>query len=722
MTQYGSGEGTFAERLGDLASAPVDEQVVLARREIVDHCLYGVDKNPVAAEMAKLSLWLTTMARERPFTFLDHAIQVGDSLLGITDLEQLRWLHLDPSQRKGVGGFETLALDERIREATELARHLQELSVVTVRDASEKQRLHEDLRGRLADLATVADTVVGAAISTAGKRGQTMEERLGTQLLRVRTALDAASSASERSAALAALRGISTGWLRTDPAEGVPTPWERLCLHWPLAFPEVFLGGDGRRGFDCFVGNPPFLGKKYWKQTLGDPWLTYVDLMLGPAPKLNLAGVFLRRVSDLLSRTGAAGLICPASLTEGGAAEASYGVLNSYGCIYRARPFFAWPGEANVDVSLVWFSRQETFAGFYINDEAVTSIDERLSTRDRSRPLRLARIDLDSFIGSNNVAGEALLLRDGDEWVDRLRGTDSPFLSRYVTGEDITKHAMERLDRWVVDVGDLNLDRVALASTVTRDFLEQVVSPARDNSALDRYKGLRDRWWQIWSHNAASYRRLRMSDSCLVLPVVSKYVVAMRAPTSYTYTNKVCIVLETRPDLEVLLNSALFDHWAREYSGSMGLRVQLSMADAVHTFCGPGDSIVFDSLADWQVARSELLGHTAGLTGLYNGVHNPNEKDRDIVGFRELQVALDHAVRDAYGWADLELDHHHWETPQGMRFTVSPAAKDELLDRLLELNHQRYAEEVAAGLHDKKSKKTPAKRAKAVDENQESML
>ncbi len=52
---------------------------------------------------------------------------------------------------------------------------------------------------------------------------------------------------------------------------------------------------------------------------------------------------------------------------------------------------------------------------------------------------------------------------------------------------------------------------------------------------------------------------------------------------------------------------------------------------------------------------------------------------------------LDHAVRDAYGWTDLELNHHHWTTPQGMRFTVGPEAKDELLDRLLELNHERYA-------------------------------
>src|SRR5690606_8447348 len=67
VTEHGPGEGRFATRLADLAAAPADEQVVLARREVVDHCLYGVDKNPVAAEMAKLSLWLTTMARERPF-------------------------------------------------------------------------------------------------------------------------------------------------------------------------------------------------------------------------------------------------------------------------------------------------------------------------------------------------------------------------------------------------------------------------------------------------------------------------------------------------------------------------------------------------------------------------------------------------------------------------------------------------------------------------------
>ena len=73
------------------------EVVIAARRAVADRCLYGVDRNPMAVEMAKLSLWLVTLSKERPFSFLDHALKAGDSLLGITDLDQLRALHLDPA-------------------------------------------------------------------------------------------------------------------------------------------------------------------------------------------------------------------------------------------------------------------------------------------------------------------------------------------------------------------------------------------------------------------------------------------------------------------------------------------------------------------------------------------------------------------------------------------------------------------------------------------------
>jgi len=108
---------------------------------------------------------------------------------------------------------------------------------------------------------------------------------------------------------------------------------------------------------------------------------------------------------------------------------------------------------------------------------------------------------------------------------------------------------------------------------------------------------------------------------------------------------------------------------------------------------------------------------------MMNLLHNPTVLDGDVVELREMQSRLDNEVCGAYGWSDLELDHHHWETPQGVRFTVSPEAKDELLDRLLELNQDQYAAEVAAGFHDKKAKKAPVRRkTPAIDPSQDTLL
>ena len=79
----------------DIAADPL---VINARRAIIEHCLYGVDINEMAVEMAKLSLWLVSMDPGRPFTFLDDKLAVGDSLLGITSIDQLEWMHLIPSK------------------------------------------------------------------------------------------------------------------------------------------------------------------------------------------------------------------------------------------------------------------------------------------------------------------------------------------------------------------------------------------------------------------------------------------------------------------------------------------------------------------------------------------------------------------------------------------------------------------------------------------------
>jgi len=90
-------------------------------------------------------------------------------------------------------------------------------------------------------------------------------------------------------------------------------------------------------------------------------------------------------------------------------------------------------------------------------------------------------------------------------------------------------------------------------------------------------------------------------------------------------------------------------------------------------------------------------------------VHDPDDRDPAIREMRRLHRNLDFAVRNAYGWHDVELDHgFHYVRGAGRRFTFAPEAADEILERLLELNRDRYLAELEAGLHDKSKAKSLA--------------
>jgi type I restriction-modification system DNA methylase subunit len=83
---------------GEMPSIPTDEdEVIFARRLVAQRCLYGVDKNPVAVDLAKMSLWLATMARDHALTFVDHALRHGDSLVGLSrkQIEAFHWVGED---------------------------------------------------------------------------------------------------------------------------------------------------------------------------------------------------------------------------------------------------------------------------------------------------------------------------------------------------------------------------------------------------------------------------------------------------------------------------------------------------------------------------------------------------------------------------------------------------------------------------------------------------
>jgi hypothetical protein len=143
-------------------------------------------------------------------------------------------------------------------------------------------------------------------------------------------------------------------------------------------------------------------------------------------------------------------------------------------------------------------------------------------------------------------------------------------------------------------------------------------------------------------------------------------------------------------------------------------------SDCFETFPFPLDITKLESIGEryYQHRQSIIQARQEGLTATYNRFHNPRESAEDIQRLRALHCEMDEAVAAAYGWQDLALGHDFHETKQGTRYTISEEARREVLGRLLRLNHERYAREVAAGLHEKGAKSARAKGKRAAREKE----
>jgi hypothetical protein len=186
-------------------------------------------------------------------------------------------------------------------------------------------------------------------------------------------------------------------------------------------------------------------------------------------------------------------------------------------------------------------------------------------------------------------------------------------------------------------------------------------------------------------------------------------------------------------DWFVLMQNSIQTAWIVEYASSMRTDVRYTPSDCFETFpfpdhpgsSDPGSPLAVIGERYYEHRRQIMLARQEGLTTTYNRFHNPDETSADIQRLRELHVEMDQAVAAAYGWTEtgglhppLALGHGFHKTKQGVRFTISEAARREVLQRLLKLNHERYAEEVKQGLHSKASRasggrKSPGKPSSA---------
>ena len=367
--------GDPAERL-----IPTDpaERVAIARRYVADRCLYGVDINPMAVEMAKLSLWLITLRRDRPFTFLDHAFKCGDSLLGVSSLKQIENFTLRAKEGEYVEHtFATANLFRYVEEASAKRRELESLPSNEYSQIEAKSRLHSEAEAATGKVKALTDVLIAFELDSY-EADEYEEQR--------RVAADHAQVAMRKS--LPEFQAYAREQLRG-----------RRMFHWPVEFPEVFACG----GFNAFVGNPPFVGGRRIRETLGDEYRDALyQLYPTSSGNADLSAFFYLRAFQNLREKGTFGLLATNTIAQGDTRLTGLEQICAQGGkIIRAANNLPWPGQAAVVVNLVHVVKGTAEPPFILDGKAVNGISTLLDAEEStSKPAPLPRNFDHSFQGS----------------------------------------------------------------------------------------------------------------------------------------------------------------------------------------------------------------------------------------------------------------------------------------------------------------------------------
>lgn len=712
----------------------------IARRLVADRCLYGVDRDHMAVELAKLSLWLVTLAKGRPFSFLDHALRCGDSLVGVIDVRQVKAFHLEwqdrqlsPEVARALDRTETL-----LSEAAELRRKIESTPVSDIRVVRDKAELLDKAEALSGKLRLAADAVVGAALAAegisdeeasdisgeenvGGKRGATQfrdaKEDAKSRAYRYRleavaglvaTALEEGPGAEE---AAVRARGMVEGWLKGPRAEAVRP------LHWPLEFPEV-MGVGTAGGFDAVVGNPPFVGGQKLTGALGQDYREYLVNRIGGGKRgsADLCSYFLLRNLSLAPgrRTG---IIATNTIAQGDTREVGLDQATAAGwTVARAVKSQPWAGTAAVVVSLLWLGGKLGIGEVpVLNGHEVRGITSGLDSASRvsGTPYRLVANEAQAYIGSYVLGAGFVLPPEKARELIAKDSRNEEILFPYLIGKDLNQQPGAIASRWVINFRDWPQGKAEEYKDAFA-IVERDVKPER---AKNGNKQRREIWWRFTRPTTELYEAIADLDHVIALSLHTKLLTPVMQRTGQVFSHGLCVFgTQSRAQLAIL-SSTMHVQWALQWGSSLKGDLRYTPSDVYETFPRPVETSRLSGAGQALENAQHIAMKTRniGLTSVYNLVHSESETAPDIQVIRQAHVEVDQATAEAYGWTDIDLGHGFHTTAQGERFTVSSNAQTEILDRLLELNHTRYKEELDKGLHtpEAKRRRAAARKAKA---------
>jgi len=769
-------------RTGEDQPSPTAYRAAL--RDVIRTCIYGVDLNPLAVELCKVALWLEAHNPGQPLNFLDHHIKCGNAIVGSVRREELD---------KGVPdeAFATLSGDDKEVAARWRKRNKAEHAA----QAQVTLPYSPEIRGHL-------DAILSQWNALSALPERTPEEIdakkarftalaagpdafLLNQIAAIPIAQFFIPKTGENDQRLIADEQFRRYWPGGQTPQGQATAlaWatahQKRFFHWFLEFPEIMARG----GFDCILGNPPYLGGQGLSGTYGHPFCAYVKWEYAPTGLSDLVVFFVRRIYSLLRPSGFTAFITTNSIKDGDIRKDGLEqVLAQGGEITMAVRGIRWPGRANLVVSLVALYRGPSNPLHPPFAKGEMCVDEALVHPPLAKGERGGLVPGNEPRGENEVSpwhgkrfldgrevptisahfeesidsGDPAVLSSntgrlhigthylGDGFVitpEERAAINADEPSSYevifpvMNGEELNQIPDQRANRWIIDFAARTVEEASRYKLPFK-IVEERVRPERIARTEPR---LRDYWWQFKRLYTPIRTRAMTLGRMFCLAVTTKYLSASAIDTNVVCSHTVAVFTTDRWDLYAVVQSTLHEVWARKYSGALETRLRYSPSDCFETFPFPeglwqtGDpSLVSIGELYHEHRRELMLRLWLGLTDIYNLFHARDLEKRlellfkkraantqwlaaipaahrataaavtpewalnSIRLLRALHRDLDLAIRDAYGWQDLDLGHDFVEVEtlaenDRVRLTIAPAARTELLRRLLALNHARTA-------------------------------
>lgn len=768
-------------RTGEDQPSPLSNRMAL--RDVIKNCIYGVDKNPLAVELCKVALWLESHSPGEPLGFLDHHIKCGDSIVGLAHREELE---------KGIPdeAFKTLPGDEK-----EIAS-----AILKKNKAERKLRDREDSGVQLTMTSSMENTVQEAMAEyrTLSQLPERTPEEIRTKEKSYRKFLDSKGYTWLKAMAdtqvaqffipktranqpylitdadyRTMLRGFA-GWQNQQTAKAVAVEQDKRFFHWFLEFPEIFQQG----GFDCILGNPPFLGGLRISLNNG---LDYLGFLIynnpGTGGTSDLVSYFFRKAYSLIKNDSFISLISTNTISQGATRKGTLEyIIEKGGKITHAIKTIEWPGQASVYVSLLSIFKGNWNKSFYLNNKSVRNISSFLDEEtDKIGPLILKSNESKSYMGSFVLGSGFIISREeyNQLIVENIRNKEVLF--PYIGGDDINTNIDQSPSRFIIFFKEFELKYCQENYPKVFEIIERRVRPERESITYS--KKASKKWWIYERSRMELYDKINDLQRLLVISTNTK-------PVAFVFINKdvvidikaVAFIFDSSKFFSIL-QSTLHTSWAWKYGTTLGVgTLTYTPSEIFHTYPFPphldiknGEDLEIIGEDYHQIRCQLMLKMQLGLTKTYNAFNTPDIKPEitpaalqgkdkkaiekqygkemwnlwnhlqktpgtcsieeviaGIVRLRELHVEMDNAVLVAYGWDSdseygpaIQLRHDFYEVdylPENdrIRFTIHPDSRREVLKRLLELNHKIHEEEVKAGLWDKNKTKDKKLKDKSI--------